>query len=178
MDQKDWRRDPIWQLVGAIVSMTGVLLTALALPGDVRAIGVIIVLLASVLCFILLFKRSFGASNKSPQRHKLSDKSLHSYPSYSYSNSRIVELERVLRKATWVYIRVFLCMAIPYTTLLFYLYFASHIPLVSILLAALGYIYVVMLPWYFHDMTIWKGTKDEYKDRREIKDAIQRERLR
>jgi len=61
MDQNDWRRDPIWQAVGTIVSVVGVLLAALALPNEVRALGVIIVLLGAVLCFIFLFKRPFTA---------------------------------------------------------------------------------------------------------------------
>jgi hypothetical protein len=68
MEHNDWRRDPIWQAVGTIVSVVAVLLAALALPNEVRALGVIIVLLGAVLCFLLLFKRPFGASNRSSQQ--------------------------------------------------------------------------------------------------------------
>ena len=178
MDQNDWRRDPIWQAVGTIVSVVAVLLAALALPNEVRALGVIIVLLGAVLCFLFLFKRPFGASNRLSQQPPLAEKPSQPYLSTSYSILRIAELERVLRKATWVYIRVFLSMAVPYTTLLLYLYFAFHGSLVPILCLALLYIYIVMLPAFFHDETIRKETKDEYQDRRSIKDAIERERRR
>ena len=90
---------------------------------EVRALGVIIVLLGAVLCFILIFKRPFGASNQPSQQLPLADKPSQPYLSTSYSSSRIAELEQVLRKATWAYIRVFLYMAVPYTALLLYFYF-------------------------------------------------------
>ena len=60
MDQNDWRRDAIWQLIGAILGIEGVLVTALALPEDVRGIGLSIILFGTVICLILLFKRSAG----------------------------------------------------------------------------------------------------------------------
>jgi len=56
-------------------------------------------------------------------------------------------------------------MAVPYTALLLYLYFALHSSLVAILGLALPYIYIVVFPGFFHDETICKETKDVYKDR-------------
>lgn len=56
-NQNDFLRDPIWQFIGTIVSIAGVIISILALPGTSRSIGILVFGFLGIIIILSLVSR-------------------------------------------------------------------------------------------------------------------------